>query len=215
MLYRLKQEPFFNDYIIRDDCLIREDKEGLSLLSIDKSFLTTQGNTFYLSINPWFGRRFNVLEEWFEENFSLSKTRLLSEKWFIDLNYTPKHHGLWYDANFSLCENTFDNDYLHLHEIIGEIGIPFLKKYDTLESYFQYIIRPLLEGIDTLPFVGFKWAPRYLVLTKITHPEYYNTVKDIICSALNKLSIRHDIEYLKYKTLIPSILSYIESHSFA
>ena len=218
-LNRLCDEPELSGYrvIKSSTSLVKRDALGeLGLcFSSHTSVDLDRDNLLSLYVSPGYYRRFDVLEVWFEKLFLISKRRFTSISWKPDLT-SEKYRKDWYCVDFLRTRDTFEEDYQRLREVIFDAGIPFLKQNETLDGMYESCIAPVLREEASLPNSDI-WWPRYLVLTKITHPEKYDEVKSLILSQIDSMLHRKypDISTKEHESIIPDIINYIETHDFS
>ena len=217
ILMRLSSEPLLKGYNVvkSKNYLTKRDNLGLFVINLNDSYSsvdTNRNNEFSLCVSPGFRRRFNILEEWFEKNYYLKDREDIkyrfSNVWLPHLDASTQ--SIYVD--FLRERDTFEEDYQHLLTIIANTGLSFFSVNTTLEGMYQQRIKPVLEGKQSIDFYGFDWVPTYLSLAKITHPEQYQTVKNVV---LQTLKCRlYDLEVDRYKDSISAILDYIDKHTF-
>ena len=226
ILQRLVEEPVFSNFKIlkSDNSIVVQDSGVKRLISVTNSYTsvdTSRGNELSLEVNPWFGCRFDALEKWFETLFcrdwrkSDFKYRY-SDEWRPDKK-SEKYRKGWYCIDFLRASDTFEEDYQHLLEVIYDVGVPYLNNVSSLDGFYNLRILPVLKGEECFPDIGFDWIPRYLVLTKITHPEKYEEVKALILSQIDLMLNRKYPEpnVQQFEKNIPDIINYIETHDFS
>ena len=220
ILMRLSSEPLLKSYTVvkSKNYLTKRDDLGLFVINLNDSYSsvdTNRNNEFSLCVSPGFRRRFNILEEWFERNFYLKDREGIkyrfSNVWLPHLDASPENN-YWERVDFLRERDTFEDDYQHLLTIIANTGLSFFSVNTTLEGMYQQRIKPVIEGKQSIDFYGFDWVPTYLSLAKITHPEQYQTVKNVVLQTLQ--GRLYDLEVDRYKDSIPAILNYIDKHTF-
>ena len=196
ILNRLIREPEMVDYtIIKSGSeIIKRDALGKYSISIIDSYTSVdirRDNELSLIVHPAFTRRFDLLEKWFEKCFCKQDKRdfkyRYSISWRPDCKSMEYRRGM-YSVDFLRAKDTFEDDYQRLKTIILTQGFPFLKEVETLEGMYKMAIKPVMEGVQSFPD-GFEWAPRYLALAKITHPEQYEIIKESHCCPLKVVDV--------------------------
>ena len=219
ILSHLCNEPELDGFVIKkSDCaLLKKDNLGWKRIHlISYTSVCRKREQLSLMVNPHYTRRFSVLHEWFDKNFSIISPR--DRRWYDSVRWkeprTAKYRNSWHLVDFLRTGEDFDLDYNRLKEVIIEESIPFFTQYDTLQGMYDECILPILLRKINLPIGSFDWSYQYIVLTKIVCPEEYVFVKHLVSERIEMLHSRGEPNVERYYSIWPRILEYIDSHDF-
>lgn len=199
-------DPFFSDYKFKknDNMLYRCD--GDSRICIKLQHWSDYGECrIYVS----YGRRFEILTKWFEKySFKSLKAQRYNDNVYYDNTYYGLDDDIYFDYNFS----DYEERICKLIPMLKENLTSFLKKYSTLEDFYNADVLPVIANGKELPDVGADWIFIYLTLGFLVDKDNYPTLKKKILERVEWMHGREEPNIAYYYDRMDEIISYMENN---
>ncbi|MDE6646546.1 MAG: hypothetical protein K2K03_01720 [Prevotella sp.] len=199
-------DPFFSDYKFKksDNMLYRCD--GGSRICIKLPHWRDYGEC---RIRVLYGRRFEILTRWFEKFSCLTLRDQRSNDNVIHGNtYYGLDDDIYFDYNFS----DYDQKVRKFIPMLKENLTRFLKKYSTLEDFYNVDVLPVITNNKELPDVGANWIFIYLTLGFLVDKDNYPTLKKKILERVEWMHGRNEPNVAHYYDRMDEIISYMEEN---
>lgn len=208
----LLKDSFFQDFKLRkrDSSLIHKTDFGNKRIELQTWHKSNQSNIDVI-ILPIYSARFDVLHKWFEK-FSFKSLKDQRD------NYTVAFQGSMLGEKDEYKFKNKNNIQQHSefeafkNDIIKNSSLVF-KKLNSLNDYYQIVVKPVITKEKPAPDVGADWIFEYLLCTRIIDINSYDQAKLVLLGRVEELHNRSNSEpnIEQYYDKLDEILLYMEN----
>ena len=206
----IASSEYMSEFKLKSQGFMRKTPDGWESIEIEgytRSWDTETGQQA-LRLYPPYYRRFDILHKWFEPlSFKPLKDQrsrcsvcfdggmLNTENYF----YFPKDGSL-YDDRFAILKRAIEENAKHT-----------FTRYATVESFYNYDVKPLLDNdITMLPNVGSDWVFIYLKASMLIAPNGYHIIKNKIMQRVEMMNQRGEPNVIEIYPKLNEIFSVLE-----
>lgn len=161
-----------------------------------------------LRLYPTYNRRFDILHKWFEP-FSFKPLKDQRSRCSVGLDGSMLKAEMYF--YFPKDDSLYDDRFAILKRAIEENAIHTFTRYATVESFYNYDIKPLLDNdITMLPNVGADWVFIYLRASMLVAPNNYHIIKNKIMQRVEMMYQRGEPNVIEIYPKLNEIFSVLE-----
>ena len=179
---RLKEEPCLKDfeYVKHRYSFIMKKGEANIMLRLDHYFTFN----LFMGLHPVADVFFRNLH-WFEK-FSYRSPSDQRYSHTIGAASFPRKLGMEGDFTFRYDQEDFEEVYSKVVVVVRALVADITTTFPTIESYFNVVVRPEMNGEEKFPDNGADWVFEYLAACRIVEPESYPKLKERIMAFIRK-----------------------------
>lgn len=199
-------DPFFADYKFKksESMLYRRDGDSTACVILEHCRFYDECEIYVI-----YGRRFEILTKWFEK---FSHLTLRDQRNSPNVKNFNKHYGQENEIYLNYDFSDYDKKVRKFIPMLKENLTSFLKKYSTLEDFYNADVLPVITNDKELPDDGAKWIFIYLTLGFLVDKDNYPTLKKKILERVEWMHGRNEPNVAHYYDRMDEIISYMEEN---
>lgn len=200
-------DHFFSDYKFKksENMLYRRDSDSTICVILEHCRFYDECEVYLI-----YGRRFEILTKWFEK-FSFKSLRTQRNSPNVknfNKNFGQDDNEIYFNYDFS----DYEKKIRKLIPMLKENLTNFLKKYYTLEDFYNADVLPVITNDKELPDVSADWIFIYLTLGFLVDRDNYPVLKKKILERVEWMHGRDEPNVAHYYDRMDEIISYMENN---